>query len=339
MPTVVGIRCSSSKKCLYKKYMTIEMGNILAPVLGNVAYFIVPFADLPNNWLDPVFLSIAVVWSIIVENTKIEMPFGTDEIALVISILSGTLGFLLSLLLNKYLIRNKQGIAEFESLVGNIEGFAWTVSTIPIDKSLKLEMLSILKIMPNAVKHVFRGDYSYEGQLKGEKDLRLIKIVDEMKSLDPKANNVVNTFMFMMMKRAHKTDNSLLRLFHKKWESLYGPYGKIASLIGYDTPVLFEYIISTAFFFYTFLLPISYTTYGNQNVLITFIILYFYIGLKSAGLLLQNPFVALPKGVTIFPIATKVSKETRNNIENIQRYCLSNACTKKMSNKIKLDLD
>ena len=141
------------------------------------------------------------------------------------------------------------------------------------------------------------------------------------------------------MIRAHKTDKSLLRLFHKKWESLYGPYGKIASLIGYDTPVLFEYIISTAFFFYTFLLPISYTTYGNQNVLITFIILYFYIGLKSAGLLLQNPFVALPKGVTIFPIATKVSKETRNNIENIQRYCLTNTCTKKMSNKIKLDLD
>ena len=315
------------------------MGNLLAPVLGNVAYFLVPFADLPNNWLDPVFLSVAVIWSIVVENVQIEMPFGADEIALVISILSGTLGFLLSLLLNKYMTRNKEGLAQFETLVGNIEAFAWTVSTLPIDNSLKLDMLTILKIMPNAVKHVFRGDYSYEGQLKGEKDPRLKKIVEEMKSLDPKANNVVNTFLFMMMKRTHKIEKSLLRLFHAKWESLYGPYGTIASLIGYDTPLLFEYIISTAFFFYSFMLPISYTSSGNQNVLITFIILYFYIGLKSAGLLLQNPFVALPKGVTVFPIATKVSKETRNNIENIQRYCLTNTCAKKTSNKIKLELD
>ena len=54
MPTVVGIRCSSSKNVYIRNTYT-EMGNMLAPALGNVAYFLVPFADLPNNWLDPCF--------------------------------------------------------------------------------------------------------------------------------------------------------------------------------------------------------------------------------------------------------------------------------------------
>ena len=37
---------------------------------------------------------------------------------------------------------------------------------------------------------------------------------------DPKANNVVNTFLFMMMKRTHKIEKSLLRLFHASGNSL-----------------------------------------------------------------------------------------------------------------------
>ncbi len=48
------------------------MGNALAPYIGNLAYFLVPFADLTNNTLDAVFLILATIWSIIIESKEHE---------------------------------------------------------------------------------------------------------------------------------------------------------------------------------------------------------------------------------------------------------------------------
>ena len=55
-----------SIKCLYKKYIHNEMGNLLMPW----ATWHISFRGPADNWLDHVFLSIAVIWSIIVENVR-----------------------------------------------------------------------------------------------------------------------------------------------------------------------------------------------------------------------------------------------------------------------------
>ena len=72
------------------------MGNTFGKTLGNVAYIFVPFSDISHNWVDPLIIVAAVVWSIVIESYGLTLPYGADENALMIGILSATLGFLLS---------------------------------------------------------------------------------------------------------------------------------------------------------------------------------------------------------------------------------------------------
>lgn len=316
------------------------MGNALAPYIGNVAYFLVPYADLTNNAIDAVFLTSAVIWAIVIEATNMSIPFPIDEISLVIGILSATVGFLLSMILNKSLSISMNGIAQFETLVSNIEVFAWTLVTVSSEKETVDDIFIALKMLPNSIKHVFRKDFSYKYMLAEEKDIHVRNFVNELKEMDPTATRVIETYLFLLLKKMQQLDEKDYRLIYSKWEGIYTPYGTISSLIGYKYPVLFEYIIGTALFFYVLLLPISYVERGFQNVIVTFIILYFFIGLKSASKMLDNPFVTLPEGITIFPIATKTSKKTRQNIEKIQRYCRTHQCNSTTNvKKLKLDLD
>ena len=55
--------------------------------------------------------------------------------------------------------------------------------------------------------------------------------------------------------------------------------------------------------------------------LISFLIMYFFVGLNTAGQMVQNPFVSLPKNVTIYPTASAISKGSKDVIERIQTYC------------------
>ena len=104
------------------------MGNILAPVLGNLAYLLVPFSAA--NYVDITFILIAVIWSIIVEFTELKIPWNYDDNNFIIGILSGTLGFLLSLNLSKYMETNRTGLALFETLTGNCQVVAWKVNAM-----------------------------------------------------------------------------------------------------------------------------------------------------------------------------------------------------------------
>ena len=309
------------------------MGNLLAPYLGNAAYFFVPFSDFSNNWMDPLVIVAAVIWSIVVEVVQFEIPWNIEEVALIVNILSGTMGFLLSLNLTKYMTRNKDGIALFESYVGNVESMAWFISTIDIDMDLKKELYTVLKMLPNSLKHVFRKDFSYDEITKYEKDTGMIDMVSEMRRFDPDAKRPMETmlFIFMIKIRKVKTDKYIL---HTKWKDLFHPYGTISSIVAYDVPDLFEYILGSALVIYTVFLPMSYSERSQWNIAITFFVMYFFVGLNSAGLMLQNPFHSLPKGVTVYPTASKTSKMTRKNIEKIVYYCEKETCFKKKKLKM-----
>ncbi len=169
------------------------------------------------------------------------------------------------------------GIAEFETLVSNIEVFAWTLVTVSSKKDTNDDIFVALKMLPNSIKHVFRKDFSYKYMLKDEKDIHVRNFVNELKEMDPNATRVVPTYLFLLLKKMQHVDDKDYRLIYSTWEGIYKPYGTISSLIGYKYPILFEYIVGTALFFYVLLLPISYTERGFQNVFVTFIILYFFI--------------------------------------------------------------
>ena len=311
---------------------------------GNFAYFLVPFADLTKNWVDPAIIVAAVIWSIIIESCTVALPYEKDDNSIVVSILSATLGFLLSLNLSRYLAQNKNGIGNFETYVGQISALAWSVSTLgdpdktriqnnAIDNdvlisaenntyiALKYKIFAILKIMPFALKHFFRGTFSLDKMEKAESnDPLILEVIDDLRQLENAGNvNPMDNLMFLLMIKLKHLKGSI-NVIHKKWDELYGPYGAIASAAGYDTPLIFSYVLTTALSVYVAMLPLGYKGNSFWNVGITFVIMYFFVGLNAAGKLVRNPFVSLPDGVTIFPTASNTARGARKEIEAIEKY-------------------
>lgn len=307
--------------------------------IGNVGYFLVPFAGWRTNWVDPLFIVLAVIWSIIIETNEIKLPWNLEDNAQMTTVLSGTLGFLLSLNLGNYMAMNKDGISLYKEFVGNVEAVAWTVSTEgdkytpkSLDKDvvleddsqdairLKYKTFAILKILPYALKHYFRGDFSLEDMRNKEGDKLILEVIDEIENLDPEHPMDALMFLLMIKFRRVAGEGGDITVIHGKWDTVFGPYGSIDSLVNYRTPVIFKYILSTALFFYLMLLPLGYTEQSYYNIGITFVIMYFFLGLNAAGKMLANPFVKLPNGITVFPTVSDVAKSARVTIENIEIY-------------------
>ena len=234
----------------------------------------------------------------------------------------------------------------FETYVGQVQALAWTVSTLEDDDEtrileannyksdvlistddknyvqLKYKIFAILKIMPMALKHVFRGSFNLDEMQKREQHnpliLEVIKDMREQQRINPKMNPIDNLMFLLMIKLKHLKGD--ITVIYSKWDALYSPYGGIASLVNYESPVVFSYVLSTALLFYITVLPIGYSTPSGWNVVVTFIIMYFFVGLNAAGKLVQNPFVSLPDGVTIFPIVSNTARGARKTIESIEKY-------------------
>jgi len=307
--------------------------------IGNFGYFLVPFAGWRTNWVDPLFIVLAVVWSIIIETNGIKLPWNADDNSLMTTILSGTLGFLLSLNLGNYMAMNKDGVSIYKEFVGNVEAVAWTVSTegdkysvATLDKDvvieddspdtirLKYKTFAILKILPYALKHYYRGDFSLQNMRRNEENKLILEVIDEIEKLD--SEHPIDALMFLLMIKFRRVagEGGDITVIHGKWDMVFGPYGNIDSLVNYNTPIIFNYILSTALFFYLMLLPLGYSEQSYYNIGITFVIMYFFLGLNAAGKMLANPFVKLPKGITVFPTVSNVAKSARVTIENIEKY-------------------
>ena len=253
---------------------------------------------------------------------------------------------------------NKDGISLYKEFVGNVEAVAWTVSTEgdrytpkSLDKDvvleddsqdairLKYKTFAILKILPYALKHYFRGDFSLEDMRNKEGDKLILEVIDDIENLDP--DHPMDALMFLLMIKFRRVagEGGDITVIHGKWDTVFGPYGSIDSLVNYKTPTIFNYMLSTALFFYLVLLPLGYTEHSYYNIGITFVIMYFFLGLNAAGKMLANPFVKLPDGITIFPTVSNVAKSARKTIVNIEKYGeRTNKSKWKRANALKLNL-
>jgi hypothetical protein len=325
-------------------------------------YFVVPFADLSNNKVDPSIVIASVVWSIVVVSLDLSIDVPSDDQGTLTSVLTGTLGFLLPLYLSTCIDKNKRGIELYDAFCGDVIALAWEVASYGDErkkgemdmcdegdskawKTYKKEVFDILEAAPDILKHVFRGDFQYK-EIKNKYvgkalkkidrpvDLSLGKVQKEdpfYECIDADAAPIEATMFLLVTKiRAIPVDNNkghLLEIMMKKWNDIYSSYGTAASLIQYKEPLLFSYVLYTAMIIYVVFLPFGFSENSWNNVWIVGIVIYFFISLNSAGVLLQNPFKSIDSDLTIFQTVSGASKNTRCIIRKIEYYGVRKECS------------
>ena len=324
--------------------------------LQDLSYFFVPFASLfgkDANLTDPVLIVISVFWTSIIILTGIKFPesLPIDDINILSSVLGGTLGFLLPLYLSTCIEKNRSGITLYDAYCGDVVALAWEVAaygdgvealkgnskqvskqladdlTQKDDteawKTLRKEIFQIMIEMPMIIKHVFRNDFRYD------------KVDDEqlsswMQKIDKGKEHPIEEIMFLLVMRLRRmptvtsdktTSGDILQIMMKKWNDIYSSYGTTASLIQYQEPLLFSYILYTAMGIYILLLPFTFSdTESFNNIWLSGLIVYFFLSLNAAGRLLQNPFTKINENSNIFATVTQTSRDTVSIIKKIRDY-------------------
>ena len=321
--------------------------------LPDITYLFPPF----KNKYDVLIMGLAILWTGLVIWANITSPVSSADLATVSNVLSVSLGFLLPLYLSNCIQKNREGMRLFEAYCGDIIGLAWQVRTYSekihhvINKSdnseesqkLQDNIFTILKNLPYVIKHIFRDDYNYKELVDNKSDLNKLLGGNQHKE------EVINTMMFQLvrelrrvsyftlkddgstLKDAKKDDGSIvtaqyssvfLTQMMKKWNDIYASYGASASIVQYKEPAIFIYVMYSALIVYIGILPFSFEEKNEySNMVNTLLIVYFFLSLKTAGQLLQNPFVELSKGSSaVFATVTEAARRAEISIEKIKIF-------------------
>ena len=219
------------------------------------------------------------------------------------------------------------------------------------EESIELQgkIFTILKNLPYVIKHIFRDDYNYNELVELKNGKYKKKSLHEFLGRNQKKEEVINTMMFQLvrelrhvsyftlnddestLKDAKKDYESIvtaqyssvfLTQMMKKWNDIYASYGASASIVQYKEPAIFIYVMYSALIVYIGILPFSFEEKNQySNMVNTLLIVYFFLSLKTAGQLLQNPFVELSKGSSaVFATVTETAKRAENSIETIRTF-------------------
>lgn len=321
--------------------------------LKDILYFLVPFSDPMHNWVDPLVIITSVTWASIVVAADLSIAVNSDDQSILTNVLTGTLGFLLPLYLSTCIEKNKKGIELYDAFCGDVIALAWEVASYGDERKkgemdmcdegdseewrmYKRDVFDILEAAPDILKHVFRGDFDYN-EIKNsyvaealEKIDRPVEVKGECIGSDAAP---VEAMMFLLVTRlrnlpVEKDKGHVMEIIMKKWNDVYSSYGTTDSLISYKEPLLFSYVLYTAMIIYMVFLPFGFSERSWNNVWITGIVIYFFISLNSAGVLLQNPFKALSSDLHIFQTVSGAAKNTRCIIRKIEYYGLRKECNK-----------
>ena len=321
---------------------------------NDILYFLVPFSDPMHNWVDPLVIITSVAWASIVVAADLSIAVNSDDQSILTNVLTGTLGFLLPLYLSTCIEKNKKGIELYDAFCGDVIALAWEVASYgderkqgemdmcdegdsPAWKMYKKEVFDILEAAPDILKHVFRGDFDYN-EIKNKYVAQALEKIDRPEGLDGECIDAeaapVEAMMFLLVTRLRnlpvkKDKGHVMEIIMKKWNDVYSSYGTTDSLISYKEPLLFSYVLYTAMLIYMVFLPFGFSERSWNNVWITGFVIYFFISLNSAGVLLQNPFKALSSDLHIFQTVSGAAKNTRCIIRKIEYYGLRKECTQK----------
>lgn len=322
--------------------------------MSDILYFFVPFANIscknlssPGKIMDAIFVVVSMIWTVIVVGAKLSLPetLPIDDLNVLISVVTNSLGFLLPLYLSNAIEKNRSGVALYESFCGDVVALAWQVAAFgdnvdglpeseketleslrnDLDQSddkpnyliLRKDLFKIMRQLPMIVKHTFREEFDY----KKMKDPSLAKMM--LKIRGSNISNPIEEVMFLLIMRLRRIPTSKGResLIMKKWNDIYNSYGTNLSLIRYKEPMLFSYVLYTATTIYVLFLPFSFSEVHEwNNVWIIGLVIYFLLSLNSAGKLLQNPFISLKTKIPVFATVSGISKSTMKLIDKIEQY-------------------
>ena len=296
----------------------------------------------------PLSIILTIIWSLIVSNNDIKMPWTEKHQSVIFSILTGTLTFLLPLVLSSALERNKNIIKEYNCYNDNVVQLAWEITCIggahqgecdvaaPEDwKNRKADIFSVIKILPNMIKHNFRGDFNYE-QLKNEKLTYNVRenVISKMKHKDPTGEGPINQIFFVLMimitdacylDKEH--GHTKLKLLMPVWERTYDAAGYLATFVTWDEPLLFQFFLYTGFILYIIILPFEFVNGNDWNVVVSVIIIYFYVSLNSARVIMLNPFMSFGEGNNIFLSSSEITRNYTKTVQDIENHTSSDTCS------------
>lgn len=307
--------------------------------VSDLLYFFVPFANVSikncadmewGKMVDAFIILIAIVWILIVVLAELSLPdiLPMDDLNLLVNVVTGSLGFLLPLYLSNAIEKNRSGVALYEAFCGDVVALAWQVKTYEKDneKANGSTLFTIMKQMPQIIKHTFRGTFDYDKM--GDDKLKTMMI--RVRGQDGESNPIEEVMFLLIieLRRLTKgTSGDTLGIMMKKWNDIYGSYGTNASLIGYQEPLLFSYVLYTAIFIYVGFLPFSFADpHTGNNIWIGGLIIYFFLSLNAAGKVLQNPFVSLKETtLPVFATVSGTAKSTKALLERIKDYDIDEA--------------
>jgi predicted membrane chloride channel (bestrophin family) len=323
--------------------------------LSNLSYFIVPFANLRGkdaNWTDPVLIVVSVLWTstVVLTGIKLGDNLPIDDISILSGVLGGTLGFLLPLYLSDCISKNRTGVGLYETYCGDVIALAWEVAAygdgvkalkgenvkeqLEADLSqsndeepwttLRKELFQIMREMPMVIKHVFRKDFEYD-QIKD------YELATWMQRIKIGKDNPIEEVMFLLVMRLRRIpvvtsgNGAILSIMMKKWNDIYVSYGNTGSLILYQEPLLFSYVLYTAMAFFIAILPFSFSDTENfHNVWLAGLVVYFLLSLNAAGRLIQSPFAEVNDNSNVYATVSETSRSTVVILDRIRDYGDSN---------------
>lgn len=216
-----------------------------------------------------------------------------------VTIMSGTLSILLPMRLTAAMSKSQQGMANFNALCGDLQAMAWHVLSETPERDGWSDIITVLSVIPGAVKHHFRGDLAsdrlkdyngnyYIGSAPGKKTDRICG-KDDIEFVDALLYTLMDETQDYAQKHPKDIDYKILS---NKWEHIYASWGTLGSMFSYRPPPAIDYIRNTVLLMYCVFLPFSIHADGYGSVGLVFVIIYFFVGLNLSVNAAGMPFAS-----------------------------------------------
>ena len=310
---------------------------------------------------DPLSLGLIVVcsaWSFTIVQTELYKQ-DIPDMSVPFGIITATLGFILPLQMSASISKNKECMDNYNAFCGDVMALAWetiTVARKPENDSRIQKLFDIYFIFPTAVKWKFRGglDMKKIYLLKnGDKDQ-----VDKKKDvIVPSRQKFIDTSIGqehsenMAMMTMDETDLLFLHVFDlinelvisdtkknmliRTAERVYGAYGNMGNLSGYEPPRLFTSFLNSALVLYVLLIPFSFDIDVLKMNIIwqSCLVIYFFLGINIVGKKVANAYVSSTVSGGAFQTVGASETDTNLAIHSIYSRRKDIAATKLLSNQ------
>ena len=298
------------------------------------------------SWILFIVPALAALYTYLYKNTDV-FPKGVEDedkwfdqsVTTIVAAATATLSFILGMTLNGSMEKNSQGIALFNAYTGDLLAFGMHVLALSSDAEKQNEaylkarknVRDLLLSAPGILKWTFRS--------KGvEVDLVQVKQLSDGTSVKLSERNpamycalkrytsigAVEAFMLVLgneieaLKKSGAADGDAAKALIGKWENIYGSYGNLGNLLGWNPPALFSWWLGICLYVYLILMPYTFVpAAGYHSIYLSFVVSYFFLGSYVALQKLGDPFAEGVSDSGEFATVTEAAKVAQQVIEEL----------------------